>query len=141
MPHGRLIAPALLLLVLLGGCAKSMPTPSPLPAPLPPTPVRPALPTPPPSPPPPPPVVSPQLGQPEEERLRREAMTRIDSAERLVKQLADRRLGAEQQETLSTIQSFITKARDALGTQNLQQAFTLADKADALARDLIRTTR
>jgi hypothetical protein len=68
-------------------------------------------------------------------------MTRIDSAERLVKQLADRMLGADQQETLSTIQSFLTKARDALGTQNLQQAFTLADKADALAKDLIRTTR
>jgi len=85
--------------------------------------------------------VSPLLSPPEEERLRRDATARIDNAERIVKQVADRRLGADQQETLSTIQSFLIKARQALSTQDLQQAFNLADKADALAKELIRTTR
>jgi hypothetical protein len=73
--------------------------------------------------------------------LRRAASARIDSAEQLVKQVADRELGADQQETLSTVQSFLVKARHALATQDLQQAFTLADKAEALARELVRTTR
>ena len=73
--------------------------------------------------------------------MRRDATGHIDNAERIVKQVADRRLGADQQETLSTIQSFLVKARYALATQDLQQALTLADKADALAQELIRTTR
>jgi len=73
--------------------------------------------------------------------LRRDATARLDNADRIVKQIAERRLGADQQETLSTIQSFLIKARQALSTQDLQQAFNLADKADALARELIRTTR
>ena len=119
------------------------------PAPTPPAPTKvappaPAAPTPP-APakvaPPAPPKLAPQLGQPEEERLRRDAMARIDATERIVRQITDRRLGADQQETLSTIQSFVDKARLALGTQDLQQAFTLADKAEALAQDLLRTTR
>ena len=88
-----------------------------------------------------PPKLAPQISQAEEERLRRDATTRIDATERIVRQIADRRLGADQQETLSTIQSFVDKARQALGTQDLQQAFTLADKAEALAQDLLRTTR
>lgn len=160
MPRGRLAALTLVLVALCGGCARlqAIWSPSPAtPAPSSPAAVKPAPPKPSPSPAavapaapappvaappaPAPPVISPQLSQPEEERLRRDATGHIDNAEKIVKQVADRRLGADQQETLSTIQSFLVKARHALATQDLQQALTLSDKADALAQELMRTTR
>ena len=146
MLRGRLSALTFALLAVLGGCARLQAVESPappsapaasLPAPSPPVPVKPE----PPKPPSAPPVVSPLLSRSEEERLRRDATLRIENAERIVKQVAERRLGADQQGTLSTIQSFLIKARQALTTQDLQQAFNLADKADALAQELIRTTR
>jgi len=149
----RLIALTLLSLAVFAGCARTTAVVSPPPAPAPspppralppaPPPALPPAPPPilPPAPPPAPPKLAPQLSQPEEERLRRDATARIDAAERIVKQIAERRLGADQQETLSTIQSFVAKARQALATQDLQQAFTLADKAEVLAQDLLRTTR
>lgn len=157
MLRGRLLALTLVLLAVVGGCARLQALGGPVPAPSEPVPSEPAPSPPAPSPPAPsapapakpaspkpalpPPVISPLLSPPVEERLRRDATARIDNAERIVKQVADRRLGADQQETLSTIQSFLIKARQALSTQDLQQAFNLADKADALARELIRTTR
>lgn len=140
MRRGRLAVVTLSLLAVFAGCARlqAIGRPAaPVPAPSPPAPAKPASP----KPAPPPPVIAPLLSQPEEERLRRDATGRIDNAEKIVKQIADRRLGADQQETLSTIQSFLVKARQALATQELQQAFTLADKADALAQELMRTTR
>ena len=140
MRRGRLAVVTLYLLAVFTGCARlqAIGRPAaPVPAPSPPAPAKPASP----KPAPPPPVIAPLLSQPEEERLRRDATMRIDNAEKIVKQIADRRLGAGQQETLSTIQSFLVKARQALATQELQQAFTLADKADALAQELMRTTR
>ena len=145
----RFTALTLLSLAAVAGCAQFKAIVSPPPAPTPSVPAQappPAPPAPPPSTPtravpPVPPKLAPQLSQPEEERLRRDATTRIDVTEKIVKQVADRRLGADQQETLSTIQSFVDKARQALETQDLQQAFTLADKAEALAQDLLRTTR
>ena len=131
----RLTALTLCLLAVLAGCAR--PQAIGRPAPFAPAPAKPASP----KPAPPAPLISPLLSQPEEERLRRDATVRIDNAAKIVKQISDRRLGADQQETLSTIQSFLVKARQALATQELQQAFTLADKADALAQELIRTIR
>ena len=147
MLRGRLCALTLVLLAVFGGCARPQAIGSPAPAPSPPAPSPLALPPPasvkpePPKPASPPPVISPLLSRPEEERLRRDATARLDNADRIVKQIAERRLGADQQETLSTIQSFLIKARQALSTQDLQQAFNLADKADALAQELIRATR
>ena len=140
MRRGRLAVVTLYLLAVLAGCARlqAIGRPAaPFPAPSPPAPAKPASP----KPSPPTPVIAPLLSQPEEERLRRDATMRIDNAEKIVKQIADRRLGAGQQETLATIQSFLVKARQALATQELQQAFTLAAKADALAQELMRTTR
>jgi hypothetical protein len=137
--RGRRLALTLALAAaVIGGCARSTTTVRSSPAPPPAAPAKPASPAPTAM---PPPVVAPQLSPPEEGRLRRDTTARIDSAERLVKQVGDRRLGADQQETLSTIQSFLAKARHAMAAQDLQQAFTLADKAEALAQELLRTTR
>jgi hypothetical protein len=91
-------------------------------------------------PPAPPPVLAPAVHPEEERRLEREARTRIDGAERLLQGLDGRRLGTEQMQSLETVQSFVSKAREALGARDVQRAFTLADKAFLLADELARAT-
>jgi len=131
---------------------ESPPTPAPLvvpPAGVPPaapravTPPRPVAPPPPAAvvPPPPapivpPPVLSPEIGTEEQRRLTREAHARIASAERLVARLDRDKLGRQQQETFSTIQSFLVKAREAVTERDYPRALTLADKARVLAEEL-----
>jgi ABC-type uncharacterized transport system YnjBCD ATPase subunit len=86
-------------------------------------------------------VLAPQVSGEEESRLSREAASRIDAAEKLVRQLDPGRLSQGQQETLATIRDFLAKARDAMTARDVQRAFTLADKALALANDLSRSAR
>jgi hypothetical protein len=122
-----------------------LPSPPP-PAALPPSPSPPpkppatAAPVPTPSPAPPRPrVLSPQLE--DEQRIEREAQGRIDGTERLIEKIDQRKLGADQNQNLSTIQSFVVKAKEALSARDVQRAFTLADKAFRLAEELSRTIR
>jgi len=75
----------------------------------------------------------------DEQRVRREAQTRIDGAERLIQGIDRTKLVAQQEENVQTIESFLNKAKEALTTQDLQRAFTLADKAYLLADELSRT--
>jgi len=91
---------------------------------------------PPPAPIVPPPVLSPEMGTEEQRRLTREAHARIASAERLVARLDRDKLGRQQQETFSTIQSFLVKAKEAVTERDYPRALTLADKARVLAEEL-----
>jgi hypothetical protein len=86
-------------------------------------------------------VLSPQVGGEEEVRLSREVRTRLEGAEKAVGQIDHKRLGAPQLETYATIQSFLTKAREAMTVRDYQRALTLADKAQTLATDLSRASR
>lgn len=70
--------------------------------------------------------------------MRREAQSRIDRTERLVRQIDPRKLIGQQQQSFETIQSFLAKAKEALTARDLQRAFTLADKAYLLADELSR---
>ena len=71
--------------------------------------------------------------------MRRDAQTRIDGAERLVRDIDRKKLVERQQEqNLETIQSFLSKAKEALSARDLQRAYTLADKAYILASELAR---
>ncbi len=102
--------------------------------------------TPPPAPPPvpadtPPPVLSPVLSAVDEQRLRAEAQQRIDGAEQRLRQIDQAKLASSQQDSLQTVQSFLDKAREALQTQDVQRAFTLADKAYLLADELAKRPR
>jgi len=140
---------ALLLAMMLTGCAafqqmSAFPAPAPPPQrsiPAPPSPPEaPAAPppSPAPSPPGPPPrVLSP--GVEDEQRMRREAQKRIEGTERLVRQIEQKKLVGQQQQNFETIQSFLAKAKEALSAWDLQRAFTLADKAYLLADELSRT--
>ena len=72
--------------------------------------------------------------------MRRDTQTRIDGAERLLHGIDPAKLAEEQAEqNLLTIQSFLSKAKDALSARDVQRAFTLADKALLLADELSRT--
>jgi len=123
-------------------------------SPPPPPPVAPPAPPPvaPPPPPPrtaaiprepstPPPVLAPQASVEEEQRMKSQAERRIEGTEKLVQRIDPSRLAREQQENYLTIQSFLSKAREALSTRDMQRAFTLADKAYLLADELSKTPR
>ncbi|MDP2703167.1 MAG: hypothetical protein Q8P98_13985 [Candidatus Rokubacteria bacterium] len=102
--------------------------------------------TPAPAPPPvpadaPPPVLSPVLSAVDEQRLRAETQQRIDGAEQRLRQIDPAKLASGQQDSLQTVQSFLDKAREALQAQDVQRAFTLADKAYLLADELARRPR
>jgi len=92
-----------------------------------------------PAPVPPPRVLAPQVGGEEEARLSREVRTRLEGAEKAVGLIDQKRLGVPQLETYATIQSFLSKAREAVVARDYQRALTLADKAQTLATDLSRS--
>ena len=86
-------------------------------------------------------MLAPQVGGEEERRLTLATQTRIEDAEKLVQRIDQKRLGRPQQETYSTIQSFLAKAREAMSGKDYQRAFTLADKAQVLAEELSQSLR
>lgn len=121
---------------------------SPPPPPVAPAPPPPAAPPPPPKtaaipkePSTPPPVLAPQASVEEEQRMKTQAERRIEGTEKLVQRIDPSRLAREQQENYLTIQSFLSKAREALSTRDMQRAFTLADKAYLLADELSKIPR
>jgi uncharacterized protein with von Willebrand factor type A (vWA) domain len=86
-------------------------------------------------------VLSPQIGRADEDRLTREANTRIQKTEQIVAQIDRQRLAKEQVETYSTIQNFLSSAKEALAARDFPRASNLADKAQILAEDLLRSVR
>ena len=112
----------------------------------PPAPARPRPPAPVPAPPPPaldvpPPVLSPVLSAVDEQRLRAETQQRIDGTEQRLRQIDPAKLASAQLDSLRTVQSFLDKAREAVQAQDIQRAYTLADKAYLLADELSRHPR
>jgi hypothetical protein len=74
----------------------------------------------------------------DEQRMRRDAQSRIEGTERLMRDIDRTKLVAQQEESFQTIQSFLSKAKEALSAHDLQRAYTLADKAYVLAGELTR---
>ena len=133
----RALCCAMLLAVVAAGCAEkqAIVPPTPAPAPAKPRPVKKQ------PPPPAPPLLSPQVGQAEADVLRQEAEARVEGTEQLIKQIDQKKLAKEQEETFLTIQSFLSKAKEAISTEDFLKAFNLADKAQVLAQELLRTIR
>ncbi len=88
-----------------------------------------------------PPVLSPVLSAVDEQRLRAETQQKIDGAEQRLRQIDPAKLASGQQDSLRTVQSFLDKAREAVQAQDIQRAYTLADKAYLLADELTRHPR
>lgn len=84
-------------------------------------------------------MLSPQLE--DEDRVQREAQSRIDGTERLVRQIDQKKLVGDQQQNFLSIQSFLAKAREAISARDVERAFSLADKAYVLAKELSRAVR
>lgn len=85
-----------------------------------------------------PPVLSPVLSAVDEQKLRAETQQRIDGVEQRLRQIDPAKLASGQQDSLRTVRSFLDKAREAVQAQDIQRAYTLADKAFLLADELIR---
>jgi hypothetical protein len=121
---------ALFVAALPLGCASTAPVPEaasvPQTAPLSPRPAAPAL--------PPAPQISPQIDN--EDRAVRGVRAQLTRANEVVAQADPSKLGTDQQEMLSGLKDFITKAAEALRTRDVPRAQVLADKASRLAEDL-----
>ncbi len=150
VPFSKRLGLALLIAVGVVGCAdlERLLTPSPPPRPpavkrepAPPPAVPPPSAPPVPTPAPPPPVLSPQISRGDEDRLRQEANSRIEKTEQLVARLDLTRLAKEQQETYLTIHTFLANAKEALAGRDYPRASNLADKAQILAEELLRSAR
>jgi hypothetical protein len=81
------------------------------------------------------------VGREEEERLKQQAAARIEDTEKMVRQINGKKLPSDKQEVLSTIRSFVSKAKEALALKDFSRASTLADKARTLAEELLVTLR
>ncbi|HWQ70325.1 MAG TPA: hypothetical protein VN494_10335 [Patescibacteria group bacterium] len=60
----------------------------------------------------------------------------IQEVERILLSINQRKLKADQEEMLQTVQSFLSQAREALGNKDFQQAMNLAQKAHVLSGEL-----
>jgi hypothetical protein len=131
----RLLCSLFLLAVFIGGCAqsKTVEAPSGRTSPQP-YPKREESPS-------PPRVLSSRVGREEEERLKLQAAARIEDTEKMVRQINGKKLPSDKQEVLSTILSFVSKAKEALAHKDFSRASTLADKAKTLAEELLVTLR
>ena len=83
-------------------------------------------------------MLSPQVGQANEDRLKQESSGRIQKAEEIIRQIDQKKMNKDQQDTFSTIQSFLANAKDAIAAKDFLRASNLADKAQILAEELFR---
>jgi len=143
---------ALLLTLMFAGCAERKPQtipptpPAPPPAakvPAPKTPSRSAptsshdaKPAPKVSEPEEPLLLSPTITDEHKDKMESEVTTKIRRTEQLVAKVDLKQLTEQQSETLSTIQSFLSKAKDALQQKDMPRALNLAEKAQTLAQEL-----
>ncbi len=68
-------------------------------------------------------------------------MTKLQKAEDAAAHVDQGKLSKDQQETFSTIRSFIAGAKDALAANDLPKAGNLVDKAQTLTDDLLRAAK
>ena len=91
-------------------------------------------PVPPPAPAPPPPLITPRVAN--DEQAVRKINARLARANELVAHIDATKLSSDQQEMLSGLRDFISKANEALQAHDVPRAQMLADKASRLADDL-----
>jgi hypothetical protein len=82
-----------------------------------------------------PPQITPRVESNEDKAIR-EVNARLARANQVVGQIDTTKLNSDQQEMLSGIRDFISKANDALQAHDVPRAQVLADKASRLADDL-----
>jgi len=81
-------------------------------------------------------LLSPAIAAEHKDKMEGEVTARIRRTEQLVAKIDPGRLTTQQSETFSTIQTFLSKAKEALQQKDIPRALNLAEKAQALAQDL-----
>jgi len=92
-----------------------------------------------PAPSPAPPLITPRVAN--DERTVHDVNARLARANQLVAQIDPSKLSSDQQEMLSGLRDFISKANEALQAHDIPRAQMLADKASRLADDLTVTLK
>jgi hypothetical protein len=87
-----------------------------------------------PVPPPPPPVVAARV--PHEDQVAQEVNTRLAKTQEIISKIDGTKLSRDQRVIFSSIQDFLTKAKDAYQAKDMSRAQVLAEKASKLADDL-----
>jgi hypothetical protein len=82
--------------------------------------------------------IAPDITPAEAARERHNAEQWLGSSDNQLKQLAGRRLNAQQQEAVGQIRNYMDGARSALKEGDVRRASTLAQKAHLLADDLVK---
>lgn len=82
--------------------------------------------------------IVPGLSPAEAARQRQNAEQWLNSTDRELKQLPERSLNPEQQETIGQIRNYMDGAHQALREGDVRRASTLAEKAHLLSEDLVR---
>jgi hypothetical protein len=82
------------------------------------------------------PLLSPDVSEKEKVQTGQEAMTKIREVEQRVAQIDHNHLTKQQQDTLLTIQSFLSKAKEAVSLKDVPRAANLAEKAQTLVGEL-----
>jgi hypothetical protein len=81
-------------------------------------------------------ILSPSISEEHKDKLESAVATKIRQAEHLVARVDTSRLTSQQSETFSTIQNFLSKAKEALQQKDMPRALNLAEKAQTLAQEL-----
>lgn len=81
-------------------------------------------------------LLSPAMAEEHRDKMESDVTTMIQHTEQLVARVHLNRLTTQQSETFSTIQSFLSKAKEALHQKDMPRALNLAEKAQTLAHDL-----
>jgi hypothetical protein len=87
-----------------------------------------------PPPPPPPPVVAARV--PNEDQIAEEVRASLAKTQKIVNTIDGRKLSRDQLEIFTSIQDFLTKAKEAYQAQDVSRAQVLAEKASKLAENL-----
>jgi hypothetical protein len=86
-------------------------------------------------------LLAPAMAEEHRDKMESDVTTMIQDTEQLVARVHLNRLTTQQSETFSTIQSFLSKAKEALHQKDTPRALNLAEKAQTLAHDLPSSPR
>ncbi len=82
------------------------------------------------------PLLSPDVSEKENGRTEQEALAKIRQVEHRFAQIDHQHLTKQQRDTLLTVQSFLSKAREALALKDVPRAINLTEKAETLVGEL-----
>lgn len=84
-----------------------------------------------------PPVLTPEISEKENGQMIEDFTTRVKETEKLLTKINQTALTKEQQDTLVTVQNFLSKAKEAFAQKDYPMALNLAEKAHTLTSEIV----